>query len=119
MLSDTFLIIQLIVYISAIILAWVFISKTFKKYRLQIKELKRHGTYDEWAADNRYMLFFARFFDFLAALSFAAFVFISIAEKSSANVIFLFYFLFVSKFFSIALYLLLYLKIPKKQDEIS
>jgi hypothetical protein len=116
MFTETFLIVQLVIFLSATVLAWIFIAKIFKKYQLRIKELKQVGAYNEWAGKNKFMLFFARLFDFLAAVSFAAFIFISISQKSSANVISLFYLLFVFKFFSIAIYLLLYLKIPKQQE---
>ena len=106
-----------ILYVGAIIIGWIFISKTLKKYNQCLAEMRKNGRYTKWAKENKTLLFFAKLFNYAAIFCFASFIFISIS-KTSANVIILFELLFPFLFISIALHLILYLKLPKNQDEV-
>ena len=107
----------LISYIGAVIIGWVFISKILKKYIQRIADMKKNGSYTKWMKANMALLFFARLFDYMAILCFVSFIFLSIA-KISDNVTILFKLLFPFLFISIAMHLILYLKLPKNQDKV-
>lgn len=102
-------------YISAIIIGIIFISKTLNKYNQRIAIMKRVGSYTEWAKENRMLLFFAKLFDYAAVFCLTGFIFLSIA-KTSNDISILIGLLFPFLFISIALHLILYLRLPKNQN---
>lgn len=109
--------ILLVLYVGAIIIGWLFVSRILKKYNRYISEMKKNGRYTEWAKENKILLFFARIFNYAAILCFVSFILLSIA-KISDNLAILFELVFPFLFISIALRLFLYFKLPKNQDEV-
>lgn len=109
--------ILLVLYVGAIIIGWFFVSRTLKKYNRYIIEMKKDGSYTGWAKENKALLFFARLFRYAAILCLVSFIFLSIATISK-NITILFELTIPFLLSSIALYLILYLKLPKNQTEI-
>lgn len=110
--STLFPTVLLLLYVGVIIIGWIFVSRTLKKYNRYIIEMKKNGSYTGWAKENKALLFFARLFRYVAILCFVSFILLSIA-KISKNITVLFELTFPFLLSSIALYLILYLKLPK------
>jgi hypothetical protein len=113
-LFPTFL---LILEIIAIVGGLIFITKVIKKYRHYVFKMQKNETYTVWARENKLLLLFAKLFDYAAGLCAIGFGFFLMA-KIPSNARFLFELLVAFKFISIASYLVLYLRIPKNQNDV-
>jgi len=110
--------ILLFLLLGVIALSLLYISKIFKKYDQITSEMKKDGSYSEWAKENKTLLFFAKIFNYTAALCLAGFIIIAIYKWLDYPIIFIQLF-FTLKLISILFYLILYLRIPQtKQDVI-
>lgn len=104
--------ILLVLFLGVIALSLLYISKIFKKYDQITSEMKKDGSYSEWAKENKALLFFARVFNYIAALCFAGFIIIAIYKWLDNPIIFIQLF-FTLKLISILFHLILYFRIPK------
>ncbi len=103
-----------ILYIVIIFFGGVFIFNTYKKYNQTIAGMKKDGSYPEWTARNKTLLFFARVFDYLAVFCFAFFVIFSITKPSGSSGV-LTYLVFPFLLIATVFHLILYFKLPKNQ----
>jgi hypothetical protein len=106
-----------ILYIVTFIIIWLTVSRILKRYNSYTLQMKKDGSYSAWAMENKALLFFARLFKYVAILCFVSLIFLSIFEILK-NVMILFELTFSFLLISIALYLILYLKLPNNQTKI-
>jgi len=111
------LFIPLILIVCAIIIGWFFVSKIFKKYNQYIDKMKSNGTFKKWEKENKLLILFEKFFDYASIFCFIGFVFLSMTHVPFETRIFI-ELLIPLKLISIALYLILYLKIDKSNGEL-
>ena len=107
----------LILIAGVVITIWMYLSRTFNKYKQQIIIMMKNGTYWEWVKDNWLIWVLAKILNYAAVFCFAGFILLSIT-KVSFDVTILFKLFFPLELISTILHLVLYRKLPVNESEV-
>lgn len=114
----TLLFISYLILITGVaITIWIYLSRTFNKYKQQIIIMMENGTYWQWVKENWLLWFMAKILNYAAIFCFAGFILLLIT-KAPFDVTILFKLFFPLKLISIILNLFLYRKLPVNESEI-